>query len=213
MLTADQIREELIRQLDSGRAKAAEVARLLRIAPPRVTEMRKRERKVQQEEMVALAGYLQMDVSLTHVNAVRGVAPVPIRGKVAVGVWVETNGGADPGTFVDFDVVSENEDVSDLFAMVSDGAAMNAVFPEGTTFVCRQIADHARLPTGAFVIVKRTRDDLCEYSCKQLESLADGRTLLHNRSTDPRYAEPIALGEGVELLGRVIRAYQNLEAM
>lgn len=56
MLTADQIREELSHQLDAGTLSAAAVARHLKIMPPRVTEMRKRARKVQQALGMRLGG-------------------------------------------------------------------------------------------------------------------------------------------------------------
>lgn len=60
VLTADDIREELIRQLDAGRLAGVAVAAALGIATPRVTEMRKRERRVQQQEMQPLAELLGM---------------------------------------------------------------------------------------------------------------------------------------------------------
>lgn len=60
VLTIDDIREELIRQLASGEVRGAEIARCLRIAPSRVTEMKKREREVQPHEMQALARMLGM---------------------------------------------------------------------------------------------------------------------------------------------------------
>lgn len=60
MLTADEIREELIRQLDAKKVRGVDVARLLSIDPPRVNEMKKRTREVQQREMNPLAEYLGM---------------------------------------------------------------------------------------------------------------------------------------------------------
>lgn len=58
MLTADEIRDELIRQLEAGSVKAADVARHLKIPPARVTEMSKRGRRVQGHEMRPLAEFL-----------------------------------------------------------------------------------------------------------------------------------------------------------
>jgi predicted XRE-type DNA-binding protein len=54
MLTPHELREELIRQLDTGKLKVGEVARVLSIPPPRVSELRKRERRVQGDELAAL---------------------------------------------------------------------------------------------------------------------------------------------------------------
>jgi hypothetical protein len=56
----EDIRDELIRRLDAKTLKARDVASLLNIAPPRITDMRKRERRVQQHEMVPLARFLEM---------------------------------------------------------------------------------------------------------------------------------------------------------
>lgn len=60
MLTADAIREELIRALDAREVSGVVVAAALGVAPARVTEMRKRERQVQQREMEPLANLLRM---------------------------------------------------------------------------------------------------------------------------------------------------------
>src|SRR3546814_8855084 len=55
MLTADDILDELIRQIDAKKVTQADVARHLGIPPPRVKEMHKRTRRVQQREMKSLA--------------------------------------------------------------------------------------------------------------------------------------------------------------
>jgi acyl-CoA thioesterase YciA len=60
MLTPHELREELIRQLDTGKLKVGEVARVLSIPPPRVSELRKRERRVQGDELAALARLLEV---------------------------------------------------------------------------------------------------------------------------------------------------------
>ncbi|MBO9602572.1 MAG: helix-turn-helix transcriptional regulator [Novosphingobium sp.] len=63
MLTHDEIRDELIAQIDRGDIKQAEVARSLGIPPARVAEIRKRERRIQPNEMPALARLLKLDES------------------------------------------------------------------------------------------------------------------------------------------------------
>lgn len=60
VLSHDEIREELIRQLESGTVRAANVARALKVTPGRVSEMKKRERRVQPQEMATLAHFLGM---------------------------------------------------------------------------------------------------------------------------------------------------------
>jgi SOS-response transcriptional repressor LexA len=212
MLTADDIREELIRQLDTGALKGADVARYLRIAPARVTEMRKRERKVQQEEMQPLARLLNIDNKIPSFGGIRGVVPIPLFGRVAVGVWVEPAGQNAPISYVPYDVRSESEDVTSLFAVMVEGRAMSAEFAEGTILICRKTSgDDTWLPHDAFVVVEREANGLRELSCKQVERTASGSVILHNRSDDPRFAEPMPLGEGVTMIGRVVRAYKNYD--
>ncbi len=58
MLDHEAIRDELIRQLDTGEIKAVTVAAVLGIAKSRIVEMRKRDRRVQQHEMQPLARLL-----------------------------------------------------------------------------------------------------------------------------------------------------------
>ena len=95
-----------------------------------------------------------------------------------------------------------------------EGAAMNAKFPDGTTLICRKMEEpDTWLPHDAFVIIEREAHGLREYSCKQVERIEGGTILLHNRSTEEQFAEPIALGEGIKILGRVVRAYQDFEAI
>lgn len=60
MLTHEEIRAEMIRQLEAGEIKGARVAELLGIPPPRVAEMRKMKRRVQYSEMAPLATFLKM---------------------------------------------------------------------------------------------------------------------------------------------------------
>ena len=210
MLTADEIREELIRQLDAGIVKAADVARHLRVRPPRVTEMRNRRRQVQQSEMQPLAEYLHM-LDTPFGGNLYGVALIPVKGRLAVGVWVEKGFGAHEG-FTEFDVTSQNQSVDGLFAMIADGDAMNVQFPPGTTLICREVAGgEAWLDGGAYVVICRERHDLVEYSCKKVERGADGAVTLLNESTNPRYSEALRLSDGVEVIGKVIRAFRSYD--
>src|SRR3546814_790183 len=61
MLTADDILNELIRQIDAKKVTQADVARHLGIPPPRVKERHKLTRLVQQREMKSLANFLGME--------------------------------------------------------------------------------------------------------------------------------------------------------
>lgn len=60
MITHDEILAELVRQLDAGQIRPKNVAEHLGIARPRVSEMRKQERRIQPNEMPKLARLLGM---------------------------------------------------------------------------------------------------------------------------------------------------------
>lgn len=61
MLDHDELREELIRQLDAKKFSATWLAQQLGIAPPRVREMRLRTRQIQHGEMARVARILGLD--------------------------------------------------------------------------------------------------------------------------------------------------------
>ena len=65
MLTHEEILAELIRQVAAKQIKQSFVAEQLGIAPPRVTEVLKRKRKIQPNEMPVLANLLGLTNSDT----------------------------------------------------------------------------------------------------------------------------------------------------
>ena len=88
MLSHDEIREELIRQLDAGKIAGTTVAAALRISTPRVTEMKKRDRRVQPDEMAPLARLLGLDGDDLPEGA-GPTRPIPLLGEVPAGNWKE----------------------------------------------------------------------------------------------------------------------------
>jgi len=221
MLTHDEIREELIRQLDAGEIKAVTVARKLNIAAARVSEMRKRDRRVQQDEMQPLAELLKMTpASPTNVRPVEATEEIANWGKVAQGVWLEQT-DRDEFETVPYDRFAGDPGVEDLFAVTPEGTSMNLVFLPGTDLICRRTAfGDGRWKTGDYVIAQRTAHDLRELTCKRVEIDDDGEFWLHSESSDPKFAEPWKIGKPTEdhhldseiqIVGKVIRAVQNFE--
>ncbi|PTR05127.1 MULTISPECIES: XRE family transcriptional regulator [unclassified Novosphingobium] len=87
MVTHDEIRDELLRRLDAKHHKAKDVAALLGIAPPRISEIRRGERMIQQDEMVTLAKLFGMgEVESDHRDDFEWV---PVIGIAAAGAWRE----------------------------------------------------------------------------------------------------------------------------
>lgn len=60
VFTHDEIREELIAQLSAQKVKAADLARVLKQPPSRISEIRNRKRRIQPAEMKAVAEFLGM---------------------------------------------------------------------------------------------------------------------------------------------------------
>lgn len=61
MITHDQIRDELIRRIDAREVTGAGMARLLGIAPARITEIKNGDRRVQQREIEKLAEFFGLE--------------------------------------------------------------------------------------------------------------------------------------------------------
>lgn len=222
MLTADDIREELIRRLDAKTVTGAQVARALCIAPARVTEMRKRERKVQQSEMQPLAEFLGMVEAAPMGRPIAGVKEIPNLGKVAQGVWLEQS-ELDPDLqeTVAYDQRRGDPPPTDLFAVTPEGNSMNLRFMPGTQLICRKVPFGSGIYlSGDYVIAQRNAHELVELTVKRLEIDGDGVHWLHSESTDERFKEPWRVGSAddnhhddreVSILAKVIRAVQDFE--
>jgi SOS-response transcriptional repressors (RecA-mediated autopeptidases) len=222
MLTPEEIRAELIRQIDAGVVAQAQVARHLGIAPARVSEIRKGERRIQPDELAPLAELLKM----VQPDPLRGTElsepdMIPHLGKVAQGVWLEQTTDEESLPAVPYDRFRGDPAPVDLFAVTPEGTSMNRRFPAGSRLICRRVPfGSADVRSGQYVIVSRTAHDLRELTCKRLEIDGEGNYWLHSESDDPRFAEPWFIGRPddghftdmeVCIEGRVIRAVQMLD--
>lgn len=216
MLTHDEIRAELLRQIDSGAVKQADVARQLAIAPARISEVRKGTRRIQPDEMPKLAALLGMRQQDVNTSGVLSYAKIPHWGKVAQGIWLEQATSEPDGDFVIYDQLDGEIPTADLFAVTPEGTSMNLRFAPGTRLICRRVSfGDGGFQSGSYVIVERTNHDLREMTCKRVEVDQDGVFWLHSESSDPRFLEPWRIGKPnnghhvdteVRVIGKVIRA-------
>lgn len=226
MLTHDQIRAELIRQLESEKIKGVDVAAKLNIAPARITEIKKGERRIQQKEMPTLAELLGMvEPPLGSVKPIVSETAVPYLGEVAQGVWLEQSMASDDPTdmpSVVYDRMKGDPGPENLFAVRPVGTSMNLAFRDPRTYlICRRVPFTDYYPkAGEYVIVERTAHDLREYTCKRVEIDGDGVFWLHSESDDPRWHDPWRIGKPdaghhsdveITIIGKVIRAIQDYE--
>ena len=223
MVTHDEIRDELIRQIDSGQVKQAAVARFLSIAPARIAEVRAGTRRIQPAEMPKLAEKLGLiSRNITTTKAVESVHPVKNWGDVAQGVWLEQMPeDTNVDRHVAYDRMPGDTAPVDLFAVTPKGTSMNLAFMPGTDLICRKIGGGDEwVLDGDFVIVQRTQNGLFELTCKRVRRDGQGVFWLHSESDDMRYQEPWRIGKPdrdhhhdieVSIIGIVIRAVQSFE--
>lgn len=218
MLTAEDIRLELIRQLDAKKLSGAQVARELNIAPARITEMRKGRRQVQQNEMKPLAKLLGLDKTIT----IKATYEITNLGKVAQGVWLEeTLSSGEECKTVAYDRMQGDPSPDHLFAVTPEGESMNLRFMPGTQLICRRTPfGNGIYNSGDYVIVQRKAHELVELTVKRLEIDDAGQHWLHSESSDERYKEPWPVGSPsvdhhddteIAVVAKVIRAVQDFE--
>lgn len=223
MLTHEEILAELIRQVAAKQIKQSFVAEQLGIAPPRVTEIRKRKRKIQPNEMPVLASLLGLTNSDTATkHPVSYSVGIPILGRVAVGVWLEQSFvDADDAEKVTYDRLPGDASPESLFAVTPEGDSMNLAFPDKSILICRHLYNgHGQVKAGDYVIVERHAHDLRELTCKRLEIAENGDYLLCSESSNPKYSDPIVVprslddehvDNGVSILGKVVRVVLDFE--
>jgi SOS-response transcriptional repressor LexA len=124
MVTHDEIIAELVRQLDAKKVTGRGIASLLKIAPARVTEMRKGERRVQPHEMSVLAQFFGMGEIDTGPDT--NVIWVPVIGIAAAGCWKEA---IELPSFLVPRI--RKAGCNQAFAVQIDGDSMDKLLPDG----------------------------------------------------------------------------------
>lgn len=224
MPTHEEIRAELIRQIDAEQVKQVDVARKLGIAPARVAEMRKGLRRVQMNEMEPLAEMLGMiDPDHPVGRPVVRTIMIPHLGKVAQGLFLEQSlSDPDASENVPYDISAGDPAPSDLFAVTPEGGSMNKIFAPGLRLICQRVPfGTGDYRSGDLVIVERTAHDLRELTCKRLRVDDGGQAWLESESTLPEYAAPWFIGKPdgdhhndmeICVIGRVLRGVVDFRA-
>ena len=131
--THDEIREELIRQLDAQIVPAVKVAKFLGITPPRVNEMRNRTRRVQPNEMPKLVQFLNMG----------GTSQLPVVGYVGAGGQITFEDAHAPGDAMYRTDGLPGLDATRLIGLEVRGDSMYPTFRNGhIVFIQRDGWDH-----------------------------------------------------------------------
>lgn len=145
------------------------------------------------------------------------LAFLPVRYKVAAGVWLEM---ADSSQALGFAPVSVDPDYEGHAQWLEevDGDSMDKVFPPGTfVHVVSTESIQYEPRTGDHVVVIRTRHQggLVERSLKAVR-ITKGRVELWPESTNPAWSKPLSFTDGaadddvtVEITGLVIGEYRR----
>lgn len=224
MITHDELREEMIAQMDAGLLRPKDVQDALHLPSARVSEMRGRRRRIQQHEMPILAELLGLvEGARNQIGKIARTVQVKHLGNVAQGLWMDQSYYHDDDVeYVPFDMrPGDAVNADELFAVTPIGKSMNLRFPEGMQLICRRIpfTDNV-LRSGEYVIVERRNHDLTEMTCKRMEIDGDGVFWLHSESDQPEFKEPWLIGKPdhedhsdieISVIGKVIRGVIDYE--
>lgn len=137
--------------------------------------------------------------------------PIPIRGSVAAGVWLEAGEkDLEPADWLPFNPVPQFPHES-VYCLKVQGDSLDKVAPEGSTLVCVDLHKGGiTIRDGDLVVVQRTREQggLVEVTAKRVHQVPGGYEL-RPESSNPRW-KPIFLDranhsdvETVAVLARV----------
>lgn len=124
MVTHDEIRDELLARLADKRVTGVAIAQLLGIPAPRIAEIKKGTRRIQQDEMPVLAQFFGMgDVGAPETGG--NIVWVPVIGIAAAGCWREAI--EVPAYLVP---QLKRPGYNQAFAVQVDGDSMDQILPE-----------------------------------------------------------------------------------
>lgn len=191
----DEIARWVVSTLKTKKISYASASRQLGLPLDAISKVVRGDRDLSASEMAQIAEMADADVPKRALET--GLQPRYIRavGEVAAGLWRDV----DNEEFEQFDfvaLVDARWPVGSVFGFVVKGESINKKASDGDRVVALML-DYAprQFQTGDWVIVERVRHDLRERTVKQVMWGGDNGWELWPRSDDPRYQEPLLLGE------------------
>ncbi|WP_053058578.1 LexA family protein [Sphingomonas paucimobilis] len=124
MVTHDELMRTLHNWISTGKARQKDIADELKIAPPRVSEMLRGARRIQQDEMPILARYFGLEEpENSNVRKIKRV------GRVPAGQLRQALADSEDTVVVGADLPK------DVFALEVDGESMNLLAPFGADVI------------------------------------------------------------------------------
>lgn len=123
-----------------------------------------------------------------------------VLGEVAAGVWMEHEtfdlDGAEPEIYPFAVPTDSRYDPAAMYVLRVRGNSINKICPDGSHLVCIERGAFGRsFQEGDWVVAQRRRGALVERTVKQVQKDDQGRWILQPASHDPRFQEPVRLGE------------------
>lgn len=195
MVTHEEILAELIRWLDAKKVTGKGLADLLGIAPARITEMKKGDRRIQQDEMAVLAEFFGLgnaDAQSSQGNVVW----VPVIGIAAAGAW------RDAIEVPSFMIAqSKRAGVNQAFAVIVDGDSMNQILPERSYAIIDP--DQKRLVNRKVYLIGNGGGEAT------IKRYCDNPARFEPASNNPDHT-PIYVGESeIRVIGRVVSFHSD----
>lgn len=181
--------------LQTSGVKPAEISRRTGITADVLSKVLKNRRKLSFEEAVQIADALGIDPPAGRATSSPQVVTIQVVGEVAAGVWHEP--AYDDFVPYSFPYTSDGRWPPEaLEALVIRGESVNRRAKDGAKVVTLALEAAPRGPRdGDWVIAERRRGDLIETTVKQMRRRTDGKFELWPDSDDPRFQEPLQLGE------------------
>ena len=197
----------LARRIDELGKKQVDLARLLHISEPRVSELIAGRRQVKITELKTLAQFLELPPIEVLSRIVNG-APGPATGSPVLEETVHVRGAVEAGKWIDSDdmefppedwrpidlPVDARFPKGERFGLEVRGTSMNLVYPPGTIVICVDPlrVEYDPAPGDHVVVRVRRPDGLVELTVKELVA-ENGELWLWPRSSDPRHQQPIQI--------------------
>lgn len=194
--------EKRIEELSPAGKSKSGLAKVLGIAPPRITEIILGERGVKVAETKKMADYLEWDEQ--HLTErLRGdsqLSPsilrnIRVRGTVEAGFYREALEWPEEEWYSSGVSPLKKFEHLPQFALEVRGSSMNLKYKPGTILICVNLIHLGRdpVPPEKVIVTRSLPNGLVEATVKELHKKDDGTWWLIPRSDDPAHQAPIPL--------------------
>jgi len=189
-----------IKQRDKSKTKMR-LAKELKIAPARITEIIKGERAIQSDEIRQMAKFLE----ISEQQLLDRLSDGPLRsvtlGVIMVKGTVEAGGWREAIVWPEADwrpapiAADARYPEARQYGLEVHGPSMDKIYPPGTVLVCVGVFDYRKDPEPLqnVIVQRRGADGRLEITVKELRKDGAGKYWLWPRSKHPEFQQPWAI--------------------